>query len=170
MLRLALMKLAPFPTPDLLIEQWQQGKIKREEMQRLMKQHQMALLEEAEEYHWNPIAGYLEGLLNKRAARLLIKSHGEAAIREIFLAMSRLQDFPPSAYLWNADHWDVSLHAFLRTRTEPVFRVREILVKTTRATLLIEHGSPKKSETTRERISLERNWKGEMEVTKRVRI
>ncbi|YCM43497.1 hypothetical protein V2O64_19495 [Verrucomicrobiaceae bacterium 227] len=161
------MKLAPFPTPHHLIEKWQQGEIEREEMQRLMKQHQQALLEEADEYHRNPIAGYLEGLLNKRAAHLLIKAHGEAAMREIFLAMSQLQDFPPSAYLWNADHWDLSLHAFLRTRSAPVFRVREIMVKTTRAVLLIEHGSPKKSETIRERLTLKRDWRGDMEVVKR---
>ena len=162
------MKLAPFPTPNLLIEKWQRGEIEREEMQQLMKQHQLALLEEAEHYHWNPIAGYLEGLLNKRAARTLIANHGEAAIREIFLALSRMQDFPPSAYLWNADHWDIPLHAFLRNRSTPVFRVREILVKTTRAVLLIEHGSSKKAETTRERLFLNRNWRGELEPTQRI--
>jgi hypothetical protein len=167
MLTIISVKLAPFPTPNHLIEKWQRGEIEREEMQRLMKQHQQALLEEAEEYHRNPIAGYLEGLLNKRAASILIKGHGEAAIREIFLAMSHLQDFPPSAYLWNADHWDVSLHAFLRTRSTPIFRIREIMVKSTRAVLLIEHGSPKKSETTRERITLKRDWRGDMEVVKR---
>jgi hypothetical protein len=161
------MKLAPFPTPNHLIEKWQRGEIEREEMQSLMKQHQLALLEEAEEYHRNPIAGYLEGLLNKRAANLLIKAHGEASIREILLAMSHLQVFPPSAYLWNADHWDVSLHAFFRTRSAPVFRIREIMVKSTRAVLLIEHGSPKKNETSRERITLNRDWRGDMEVVKR---
>ena len=167
MLTIISVKLAPFPTPNHLIEKWQRGEIEREEMQRLMKQHQQALLEEAEEYHRNPIAGYLEGLLNKRAANLLIKAHGEASIREILLAMSHLQVFPPSAYLWNADHWDVSLHAFFRTRSAPVFRIREIMVKSTRAVLLIEHGSPKKSETTLERITLERNWRGDMEVVMR---
>lgn len=161
------MKLAPFPTPHHLVRQWQEGHIEREEMQRLMGEHQKVLLEEAEEYHRNPIAGYLEGMLNKRAARILIKEHGEAAIRELFLAMAHLPDFPPSAYLWNADHWDVTLHAFFRTRSEPVLRIRESLVKTTRAVILIEHGSPKKSETARERLTFRRNWKGEMEVVKR---
>ena len=161
------MKLAPFPTPRLLIQQWQEGQIEREEMHRLMSEHHKVLLAEADDYHRNPIAGYLEGLLNKRAARILINEHGEAAIRELFLAMSHLENFPPSAYLWNADHWDVSLHAFLRTRTEPVLRVRESMVKTSRAVILIEHGSPKKSETTRERITFKRNWRGDMDVVKR---
>lgn len=161
------MKLAPHPTPRSLIIQWQEGKIEREELHRLMLEHQVALLDEAETYHQNPIAGYLEGILNKRAARRLINDHGEAAIRELLFAIAHLKDFPPSAYLWNADHWDLPLHAFLRTRSEPVFRIREILVRSTRALLLVEHGSAQKKKTQKERLTLSRNWKGEMEVTKR---
>ncbi len=167
MLSLELMKLAPFPTPRALMDQWQSGKLEREEMHRLMGEHQKALLNEAEVYYQNPIAGYIEGLLNKRAARRLINDHGEAAVRELFLAMSWMPDFGPSAYLWNADHWDVELHAFLRTKTGPVFRVRELMVKTSRAVMLIEHGSPKKSLTTRERVTFTRDWRGQMEVVKR---
>ncbi len=161
------MKLSPFPSPPALIRQWQDGEIEREEMQRLMAEHQAALLEEAEQYYQNPISGYIEGLLNKRAARRLTMSHGEAAIRELFMALSWLDDFPPAAFLWNANHWDVSLHAFFRTRSEPVFRVREMMIKSSRAVILIEHGSAKKSEIRRERITFKRHWKGEMEVAKR---
>jgi len=161
------MKLAPFPTPRNLIQQWQEGEIERDEMQRLMGEHQKALLEEAEHFHRNPIAGYIEGLLNKRAARRLLKDHSEAAVRELFLALSWVQDFPPSAFLWNADHWDVALHAFFRTKAEPVFRVRELMVKSSRAVMLVEYGSAKKSEICRERFTFKRHWKGEMEVVKR---
>lgn len=161
------MKLAPFPTPRNLILQWQEGEIERDEMQRLMGEHQKALLDEADHFHFNPIAGYIEGLLNKRAARRLLRQHSEASIRELFLALSWLHDFPPSAFLWNADHWDVSLHAFFRTRSEPVFRVRELMIKSSRAVMLVEYGSPKKSEIRRERLTLKRHWKGEMEVVKR---
>ena len=46
MLILELMKLAPFPTPPNLIRQWQEGEIEREEMQRLMGEHQKELLKE----------------------------------------------------------------------------------------------------------------------------
>ena len=74
------MKLAPFPTPPNLIIQWQEGKIEREEMQRLMGEHQKELLKEVDYFHSNPILGYIEGLRNKRAARLLINEHGEAQI------------------------------------------------------------------------------------------
>ncbi len=170
MLAILPMKLAPFPTPRTLIRQWQDGEIEREEMQRLMAQHQLALLDEAEQYHQNPIAGYIEGLLNKRAARRLMMQHSEAAIRELFMALSWLDDFPPSAFLWNADHWDLALHAFFRTKSEPVFRVREMMIKSSRAVILIEHGAAKKSKTQRERITFKRHWKGEMEVVKRERV
>ena len=122
---------------------------------------------EADYFHTNPILGYIEGLRNKRAARRLVKEHGEAQIRELFQALSWLHDFEPAAFLWNADHWDVSLYAFLRTSTEPVFRVREMVVKSSRAVMLVEHGSAKKSKTRRERLTFRRHWKGEMEVVKR---
>ena len=163
-------KLAPFPNPKSLILQWQQGLIEREEMQRLMGEHQKAILKEADNYHFNTIAGYLEGLANKRMARRLIRDHGEAAVRELLLAMAWQHDFDPSAYLWNADHWDVALHVFFRCKSGPVFRVRESMIKSSRATLVIEYGSPKRSETRRERVTFRRHWKGEMEVVKRERI
>lgn len=164
------MRLAPFPTPRSLMIEWQEGKIKREEMQRLMGEHQKAILKEADDYHFNPIAGYLEGLSNKRMARRLIREHGEAAVRELLLAMSWLPEFEPAAYLWNADHWDMPLHVFFRCKSGPVFRVRESLVRSSRAILLVEYGSPKKTRTKRERITFKRHWKGEMEVVRRERI
>ena len=161
------MKLAPFPTPKALIRRWQNGEIEREELHELMAHHQRALLEEAEESRKNPIAAYVEGLMNKRVAKRLISEHGEAAIRELLAAMAELEDFPPSAYLWNADHWDVALHCFIRSKSAPVFRIRETLIKSQRAVILIEHGGGKKKDTLRERVSFERNWQGEMKVSKR---
>lgn len=164
------MKLSPYPNPRDLIFRWQSGEIEREEMQLMMAAHHQVLLEEADEYHQNPIAGYLEGLMNKRMAKRLVSDHGEAAVRELFLVMSCMPDFSPSAYLWNADHWDVELHAFIRTKSEPVFRVRESLVKSTRAVLLVEHGSAKRKEMVRERMTFKRNWKGEMEMVAREKL
>ena len=108
--------------------------------------------------------------MNRRTAKRLVNDHGEAAVRELFLAMSWIPDFMPSAYLWNADHWDMELHAFIRTKSEPVFRVRESLVKSTRAVLLVEHGSAKKKEMVRERMTFKRNWKGEMELVAREKL
>ena len=164
------MKLSPYPNPRDLMSRWQSGKIERDEMQLMMAAHHQVLLEEADEYHQNPIAGYLEGLMNRRTAKRLVNDHGEAAVRELFLAMSWIPDFMPSAYLWNADHWDMELHVFIRTKSEPVFRVRESLVKSTRAVLLVEHGSAKKKEMERERMTFKRNWKGEMEMVAREKL
>jgi hypothetical protein len=42
-----------------------------------------------------------------------------------------------------------------------------MVVKSSRAVMLVEHGSAKKSETRRERLTFKRHWKGEMEVVKR---
>ncbi len=134
------MKLPPFPNPRELVRRWEGGELEREEMQRLMREHQVRVLEEAEEYHRNPMRGWMETFVNRRAARKLVKEHGEGAVRELLVAMSWLEDFPPSAYLWNADHWDVSLHAFLRSKMEPVFRVKESWVRSGRARLLVEYG------------------------------
>ena len=49
-------------------------------------------------------------------ARRLIHNHGEAAVREVLLAMAWQPDFEPSAYLWNADHWDVACMSFFVAR------------------------------------------------------
>ncbi len=161
------MKLAPFPTPDVLIRRWQDGEIEREELHELMAHHQRALLEEAEEARKNPIAAYVEGVMNKRVAKRLIRDHGEAAIRELLVAMAEMEDFAPAAYLWNADHWDVALHCFIRSKSAPVFRIKETMIKSGRAVILIEHGGGKKKDTLRERVSFKRHWKGAMRVEKR---
>jgi len=129
------MKLAPFPSPRILVRRWENGEIEREEMQRLMAEHQYALLEEAEEVRKvrkNPVASYVEGLMSKRAAKKLIRAHGEAGIRELLLALSEVENFLPSAYLWNAMHWDVPLYCFIRTKRAPIFRVKEMWVKSDR--------------------------------------
>jgi hypothetical protein len=41
------------------------------------------------------------------------------------------------------------------------------MIKMGRAVILIEYGGGKKKDTLRERVSFERNWRGEMEVVKR---
>jgi len=164
------MKLAPFPSPRTLVRQWEKGEIKREELHLLMAQHQTAILAEAEEEHANPIAAYLERMTNKRSAKKLINQHGEASLRELCLALSELPEFLPAAFLWNADHWDLPFHCFIRNKREPVFRIREVFLRSSRAIMLIEHGAAQKRRTTRERITLERHWRGEMKVVAREQI
>ncbi|MDB4271732.1 hypothetical protein N9873_04100 [Akkermansiaceae bacterium] len=165
--KLLSMKLAPFPSPRALVRQWEKGEIKREELHALIAQHQAAILAEAEEERANPIAAYLDRLSNKRMAKKLINQHGEASLRELCLGLSELPEFLPAAFLWNADHWDLPFHCFIRHQKEPVFRIREVFLRQGRAMMLIEHGSAKKRETTRERITFERHWRGEMKVVSR---
>ncbi len=161
-----LVKLAPFPSPRVLIRRWEAGEIKRDELQRLMAEHQRAILEEADEVLQNPVAAFVEGVWNKRVAKRLIQQHGEAAVRECFAALSEVEDFPPSAFLWNAEHWDVPLHCFIRTKRGPVFRVKEMKVRSDRTEVLVEHGEVKK--LLKERFVLKRHWKGELVVISRV--
>jgi len=104
--------------------------------------------------------------LNKRAAKRLIRLHGEAGVRELLVALSEVEGFPPSAFLWNAMHWDVPLHCFLRTKRAPVFRVKEMWVKSDRGEMLVEHGDVKTLQ--KERFVFERHWKGEMLVSQRL--
>jgi hypothetical protein len=42
-----------------------------------------------------------------------------------------------------------------------------MVVKSSQAVMLVEHGSAKKSKNRRERLTFKRHWKGEMEVVKR---
>lgn len=159
------MKLAPFPSPRVLVRRWEAGEIKREELQALMAEHQRAILEEAEEVFQNPIAAFIEGVVNKRIAKRLMRQHGEAGVRELLVALSELEDFPPSAFLWNAMHWDVPLHCFIRSKSAPVFRVKEMWVKSDRGEMFIEYGELKKLR--KERVIFERHWRGEMRVSER---
>lgn len=161
------MKLAPFPNPRDLIRQWENGEIKRETLHTLMAEHQAAIIKEAEEERLNPIASYLDRVMNKRMAKKLINLHGEANLRELLLALSEMPDFLPAGFLWNINHWDLPLHCFIRNKRAPVFRIKEVFVKSSRAMMLIEHGSAKKKETQREKIHFERHWRGEMKVVSR---
>jgi hypothetical protein len=71
--------------------------------------------------------------------------------------MGRIDGFPPAQILWNAGHADVPLHCFIRSRKEPVFRVKRLALKPMRVEIDVEYGANKKTETTRETISFQRN-------------
>lgn len=161
------MKLAPFPNPRELVRQWEAGEIERETLQHLMAQHQAAIIAEAEEERLNPFASYLDRMMNKRMAKKLINLHGEAKVRELCFALSELPDFLPAAFLWNVNHWDLPLHCFLRHKREPLFIIEEAFIRSSRAMLLVEHGSGQKANRIRERIHFERHWRGEMKAVKR---
>jgi len=157
----------PLRTPVQLFRMFEAGEISREQLHASMAVHARYLIEEMEEQRQNPVAAYLEFLLNDRAARKLIRQHGEAEVREIFVSLSELPEFPPAIYLWNAMHLDVPLHCFIRTRKSPVFRVRRLEAGRMKAYIEVEYGISRERKTYREMFGLKRNGLGQMMVEHR---
>jgi len=160
--------------PDLLPPQkltrlWEDGQLSRQQYQEAMAIHAKLIIAEMEETRENPVVAYLEHLLNQHAAAKLRKQFGEAILREAMLALAEVPEFPPAIYLWNAGHWHVPLHCFLRTRKEPVFRIKDLRVIGHRVTIRVEHGSNQNRATIREEFALRRNRIGELVVEARVR-
>ncbi len=146
------------------------GELTRAELHAAMAEHAMRIIGEIEEVRRNPVAAYIEGLRNRRAASRLARRHGEAYLRGVLLALSEAPDFPPAAYLWNAWHWDVPLHCFIRMRHEPVFRVLRLDSKRMSARIIVEHGHNKGRNGTkpkRESFTLRRGWDGWMNIESR---
>ena len=160
----------PLRTPVQLFRMFESGEISREELHAAMAEHARLLIAEMEEQRPNPVVAYLEYLLNDRAATKLSKRHGEAEVREVLAALAELAEFPPAVYLWNATHFDVPLHCFLRTRNPPVLRVKRLETNRMKALIELEYGLPKEKEIRREVFHLKRNWQGEMRVERRMRL
>ena len=161
------MNFGTLPTPPQLFRQFERGEISREELQATMAIHARGLIDEMEDERKNPKTSYLERLRNFSAARRLARKYGSKAIREVFSAMGRINGFPPAQILWNAGHTDVPLHCFIRSRKEPVFRVKRLELKPMRVEIDVEYGSNKKTETIRETISFQRNAMLELEFEER---
>ncbi len=114
------------PTPPQLFDEFDAGRITREQLHAALAWHARGLVEEIVEAHGNPHATWWEGMLAKRAAIRLANRHGIWRIRHVLAALSRMPDFEPARYLWNALHPDVPLHVFFRLRSHPVFRLLKI--------------------------------------------
>ncbi|HEY8960886.1 MAG TPA: hypothetical protein VIM57_01690 [Luteolibacter sp.] len=128
------------PSPDRLFAQFERGEIERDELQAMMAIHARSLIAEMEEERLNPAAAVLNALHNRHAAAKWTRRHGQRLVRETLAALAELDDFPPSAHLWNALHPDVPLHCFFRTKRDPVFRVLKFDNDGHVITLHIEHG------------------------------
>ena len=115
----------------------------------------------------SPVVFYLDYLRNRSLAAKLVRRHGESAVREVLAGLGEVAGFPPANLLWNANHWDVPLHCFFRTKREPVFRVVRLETERTRASVSVEHGSPRRGAAVREVFQLRRNWSGVMVVETR---
>lgn len=156
------------PTPPQLFRQFERGEISREELHATMALHARDLIGEMEEERRNPRTSYLERLRNFAAARRLVRKHGGALIREVFSTLGRIEGFPPAQLLWNAGHADVPLHCFFRMKTEPVFRVKSLLVEPMRIEIAMEYGPHDRDKTIRETVVLQRDARLQLEVAERV--
>lgn len=155
------------PTPRQLFRLLDQGAITREQFREAMAVHTRQIIGEMEEAQRNSFASWVETLRNKRAAARLIHRHSETLVREIFVALSELPDFPVANWLWNADSPRVPLHCFLRSRHEPVFRVLQITSVPMEWTVTVEHGSAVRGKTMREKFIITRDRLGAMFVQER---
>jgi hypothetical protein len=154
-------------TPRQLFRLFDGGSLSREQLREALQTHARELIEEMEDVHANPQASWLESMINKHRAARLVRQHGEPKVREILLALSEVPNFRPAQFLWNADHADVPLHCFLRSRREPLFQVLRIVSAPFLLTITVEHGSTKKGAATREMFTLERDRLGQLVVVER---
>src|SRR5688500_5171560 len=76
------------PTPRQLYRALDRGEISREQFRESMREHALALIEEREEVHQNPMAAWIEMVRNRRAASRLARAHGEHVVREALPALS----------------------------------------------------------------------------------
>ena len=155
------------PTPNQLFAMFERGEIDRDELHALMATHARELIAEMEEDHRNPVAALIESLLARQAVGRLSRRHGARMLREVLVALSELEDFPPARHLWNADHPDVPLHCFLRMRREPVFRILQLTKRDEVIELKIEHGEAKRGRGTRETFILRRDERWRLRVEPR---
>ncbi len=161
------MKRQHVPSPNRLYHWYQTGKITRPQWLEGMRQHFLLALQEINEDRSDPQRAILETWRCKNAARRLTKEHTESELREVFMSLSELDNFPPSTYLWNADQLDIPLHCFLREKRAPVLRFTKMVIRRLTAELSIEYGGVKPKERIRETISLRRDWRGTMVVESR---
>jgi hypothetical protein len=149
------------PTPKQLFAQFERGEIEREELQALMALHARELIAEMEEDYQNPAAAWIERLMVRRAAGRLIRRHGSRLLREVLVALSEVDGFPPARLLWNASHPDLPLDCFLRMRREPVFRIARIEHRSDEIEVTTEHGDAGRGRATRALFLLKRDefWK-----------
>lgn len=155
------------PTPPVLFQQFERGEISREELHAALAVHARGLIDEMIEAGKAPRTSYLERLRNFAAARKLAKAHGSARLREILATLGAIPGFPPSQILWNANHSDVPLHCFFRSKIAPVFRITRLEVKPMLVSLDVEYGPAPRNQTIRESILLQRNALLQLELVDR---
>lgn len=157
----------PLISPNKLLAWYQSGSITRKQWLAGMRLQLLQALNEIAEDGKNPEGALLERLRCRNAARRLTKKNTETELREVFMSLSQLDDFPPANYLWNADHLETPIHTMLREKRVPVLKFNDIQINRLSAKLTIEYGGLKSKNRTRERIQLRRDWRGVMIVEDR---
>ena len=154
------------PTPNQIFASFERGEIERDEVHALMALHARELIHEMEDDNHNPAAALIETLLARRSAGRLVRSHGGRLLREVFIALSEVADFPPTKYLWNASHPDIPLHCFFRMRREPVFRILAIRRQRDEIEVNVDYGRAGRGKATPRTFVLKRDpsWRLRVEV------
>ncbi len=145
------------PTPSQLFARFERGEIERDELHAMMAVHARELIGEMEEDYRNPAAAWLETLLARRMMGRLVRRHGSRLVREVLVALSGVEDFPPARHLWNASHPDVPLDCFLRMRREPVFRVVALDHRANEMVVTAEYGAVGRGKASKRMFVLRRD-------------
>lgn len=151
-------------SPTRLFALYDAGEITREQWLEGMRQHFLLCFKEIQEDLSQPKLALLERWRCRAAAKQLLKRHTEAELREVFLALSYIDDFAPATYLWNADQLESPMFSFLRERREPVLRFLDVQISRMTARVTIEYGNLNKKERIQESIVMRRDWQGIMVV------
>lgn len=162
------MNFSERPTPPQLFRKFERGIISREELHELMSHHAQDLIDEMIEARKKPKTSYIERIRNLAAVRKLTKKHGASNVREVLAALGEIEGFPPSQILWNANHADVPLHCFIRSRIEPVFRIPRFEMEPMIVSLDVEYGSNDRRKTIRETILFQRDAMLRLELLERL--
>ncbi len=135
-----------------------------------MSVHAHQLIDEMEIQHSHPVESLIEQWRNRKQASRLASKHGERCVREVFHALSELDDFPPAQLLWNAAHPHVPLFCFIRMQSHPLFRVVEMQSSPANITIEVEYTRHKNDLRTKEKFHLVRNRKWTLCVVNREQI
>lgn len=154
-------------SPRQLFNLLDSGRISPEEFRARMKECAGEIITEMEEDHLNPLAAFLEQMLSRRAASKLLRQHEEKVIREVLQALSEIDDFQPARWLWNAAHPHIPLHAFFRSKREPVFRIVALDAMPQIVTVDVEYSTQGSDGLVREQIRLRRDRRSQLGLERR---
>lgn len=157
----------PLISPPRLFEMYERGVIGRDAWLDGMRAHFLQALREIQTEMRDPQESWFERMRCSMAARRALRDCRESELREVLVALSWLDDFPPAPYLWNADQMDAPLSCFFRESRWPVLRINKVQIARLQAELVVEYGSVKKSHRQRESFLFKRDWRGQLKLESR---